>query len=119
MMPLPRILLASLFLASSFTGALAHTTLRASTPASGDVLTESPAEVTLEFIEPASMTSLILATAQGERRLAFTPTGSALTFKSPKPSFALGRNELRWRALSRDGHVIEGSIIIVLRAPAR
>ena len=36
-----------------------------------------------------------------------------------KPELAPGRNEIRWTALSADGHVIEGSLIIVLRAMAR
>ena len=95
----------------------AHTALRASIPPSGSVLTQSPPVLTLTFLDPASLTSLTLVTAAGERRLTFTPTGSALTFSAPKPSLVRGRNEVRWKALSRDGHVVEGSIIVVLRAP--
>ncbi|MGC6328924.1 copper resistance CopC family protein [Rhizorhabdus sp. FW153] len=95
----------------------AHTALRSSSPASGSVLTQSPPVLTLVFLEPASLTSLTLVTAAGERQLSFTPTGRALTFTAARPGFARGRNEIRWRALSRDGHVVEGSIIVVLRAP--
>lgn len=98
-------------------GAQAHTSLRSSSPASGSVLNESPAEVSLAFVEPARLTSLVLVNTAGERRLEFTPSGSAETFTAAKPGFAPGRNELRWKALSKDGHVIEGSIIIVLRSP--
>lgn len=95
----------------------AHTTLRGSSPASGSVLTQAPPQLTLTFLEPARLTSLVLVTASGERKLAFTPTGSGLTFTSHAPPLRRGRNEVRWTALSQDGHVIEGSIIIVLRAP--
>ncbi len=95
----------------------AHTALQSVSPASGSVLTQSPPVLRLTFLEPASLTSLMLVTAAGERPLSFTPTGRALTFTAARPGFARGRNEIRWRALSRDGHVVEGSIIVVLRAP--
>jgi methionine-rich copper-binding protein CopC len=93
----------------------AHTTLRGTVPASGSVLTESPPSIELTFLEPARLTSLMIVTAAGERPLAFTPTASALTFVSAEPRLEPGRNEIRWTALSRDGHVIEGHLIIVLR----
>lgn len=95
----------------------AHTTLRSSSPASGSVLTQAPPQLTLTFLEPARLTSLVLATASGDHKLTFAPTGSALTYSALKPHLERGRNEIRWTALSQDGHVIEGSIIIVLRAP--
>jgi len=101
------------------TAVQAHTALRTANPVSGSVLTAPPPVLTLTFVEPASLTALTLVNASGQRQLAFTPVGSALTFSSRRPPLVRGRNEIRWRALSRDGHVIEGSIIIVLRAPAR
>ncbi|HTU09740.1 MAG TPA: copper resistance CopC family protein [Allosphingosinicella sp.] len=98
--------------------AMAHTALRSSSPASGSVLTRSPSALTLTFIEPTRLTSLNLVSSAGERALPFSAAGP-LTYTAPQPRFAPGRNEVRWRALSRDGHVVEGRIIIVLRAPAR
>lgn len=95
--------------------AAAHTTLERSSPASGSVLTQSPAQLTLTFGEPTRLTSVAVATASGERRLDFAPSGSATTFTVVSPQLAAGRNEVRWRALSRDGHPVEGSIIIVVR----
>ena len=95
----------------------AHTALQRSSPASGSVLTASPPVLTLTFIEPTRLTSLLLVNSAGERALRFTPLAKAKTFSSPKPGLIKGRNEIRWRALSQDGHVIEGSLIIVLRAP--
>lgn len=95
----------------------AHTALHSSNPSSGSVLTQSPPVLTLTFLEAVSLTSLMLVTGEGERSLSFTPSGRALTFEAPQPEFMRGRNEVRWRALAQDGHVIEGSIIIVMRAP--
>ncbi|MDZ4689680.1 copper resistance protein CopC [Terricaulis sp.] len=98
--------------------AMAHTTLERTSPTSGAVLSQSPSELTLTFGEPTRLTSVAVATASGERRLNFTPSGSATTFTVPAPQLAAGRNEVRWRALSRDGHPVEGSIIIVVRPPS-
>lgn len=112
--------LAALMVSVALAGsALAHTTLRSSEPASGSALNESPPAISLTFRDPARLTSLVLVTAAGERSLAFTPSENALTFVAAKPALEPGRNEVRWKALSRDGHVIEGSIILILRSPAR
>jgi len=99
--------------------ALAHTTLQSTSPASGAVLVQSPSEVTLTFGEPTRLTSIVVVKAGRERRLSFTPSGSAMTFVVPAPALTTGRNELRWRALSRDGHPVEGAIILVVRPPNR
>lgn len=112
-------LLAALLLIAPGAALQAHSALQGSSPASGSVLTRSPAAVTLTFNEPTRLTSLVLVTTDGKRRLAFAPTRSARSFTTRAPRLALGRNEIRWRALSQDGHVVEGSIIIVLRRPSR
>jgi methionine-rich copper-binding protein CopC len=83
------------------------------------VLTQSPEQVTLTFGEPTRLTAVSVVTAAGERRLSFTPAGSATTFVVQSPALSAGRNELRWRALSRDGHPVEGAIILVVRPPNR
>lgn len=116
MMKLSRMAVAALVLTIPV-GVEAHTALRSSSPSGGSVLTQSPPVLTLTFMEAASLTSLTLVTSEGERNLTFTPSDSALTFEAPQPAFVRGRNEVRWRALSQDGHVIEGSIIFVMRAP--
>jgi copper resistance protein C len=98
--------------------AAGHTSLQSSTPASGSVLTASPPILELTFLEPARLTSLVLVTRNGERRLKFAPLRSAIAFYTSDPRLEPGRNEIHWKALSLDGHVIEGSLIIVLRVPA-
>lgn len=114
-----RVLTALALLVVLASSAQAHTSLRSSSPASGSVLTESPAVFSLTFLEPVRVTSLVLVTAAGERQLEFAPVGSAVTFTVTGPGFVAGRNEVRWKALSQDGHVIEGSVIIVIRAQRR
>ena len=117
MTPWHRIAMALAIAAVPVSAAVAHTALKSSNPASGSVLTQSPPVLTLTFLQPTRLTSLVLVTSTGERRLPFKPGDSALTFSASNPALARGRNEIRWRALSQDGHVAEGSIILVLRAP--
>jgi methionine-rich copper-binding protein CopC len=96
---------------------LAHTALKSSSPKSGTVLTQSPPVLTLTFAQSTRLTSLKLVNTAGEKPLPFKPGGKALTFTTAKPVLVPGRNEIRWRALSQDGHVVDGSIILVLRKP--
>jgi methionine-rich copper-binding protein CopC len=96
----------------------AHTALDSSSPASGSILASSPERITLNFIEPTRLVSVTLATAGESRRLTFEPGGSSTTFTIAAPALASGRNEVQWRALSQDGHVVEGSLILVVR-PSR
>lgn len=107
-----------LTLALSAAPAFAHSTVKSTVPASGTVMLSSPPEVVINFNEPARLTSVVLAEAgMPERKLPFTPpSGSATTFTLPKPNLGSGRNEIKWKALSKDGHPISGSIIIVIRS---
>ena len=98
--------------------ALAHSTVKSTIPASGSVVNRSPESVFINFNEPARMTSVVVAETGGEeRKLEFTPpSGSTTTFRIPEPKLGAGRNEIKWKALSKDGHPISGSIIIVMKA---
>jgi methionine-rich copper-binding protein CopC len=98
--------------------ALAHSTVKSTVPASGTVLLSSPQEVVINFNEAARLTSVVLVEAgMPERKLPFTPpSGSANTFTMSTPNLGSGRNEIKWKALSKDGHPISGSIIIVIRS---
>ena len=107
----------------SFLAALAvhaHSTVKRTDPASGSILAASPAAVVLELNEPARLTSVVVVLAdRPERKLEFTPAGSSTTFTIDRPELAPGRNEIRWKALSKDGHPVGGSIILVIKpAPA-
>lgn len=119
MKPVARLLVAMTLLLPALPGLQAHTTVKSSNPASGSVLTGSPPLFEVTFAERVKLTSLLLVNKAGQRKLAFKPSASALKFSSTKPGLVLGRNEIRWTALAQDGHVINGSIIIVLRPPPR
>jgi copper resistance protein C len=101
----------------------AHSTVKSTVPASGSILTASPPEVVINFNEPARMVSVIVATAGvAERKVQFTPAAESASFTVAGPALQAGRNEIKWRALSRDGHPISGTIIIVVKpeaAPAK
>lgn len=109
----------ALAMAVSAAPALAHSTVKSTAPVSGSILPASPAEVTITFNEPARMTSIVVVEAgKPERKLEFMPGGSATVFMVHNPNLATGRNEIKWTALSKDGHPISGSIIIVIKPGA-
>ena len=95
----------------------AHTNVRVASPKSGAVLERSPPTIEIKFEHPVRMTSVVVlaAAAQPERKLQFSPAESASAFTVANPGLAPGRNEIQWKALSRDGHVIGGSLILVIK----
>ena len=99
--------------------ASAHSTVKRTSPASGSVLSASPARIVIELNEEARLTSVVAVAAdETERKLPFSPAGSALSFTVEAPGLAAGRNEVRWKALSKDGHPIAGTIILVIKPAA-
>lgn len=98
------------------TSAFAHSSVKSSVPANGSVLSASPSEIVINFSEPARLVSVIV-TSQGaaERKLQFAPAAEAASFSVAAPKLASGRNEIKWHALSRDGHPISGTIILVVK----
>jgi methionine-rich copper-binding protein CopC len=99
--------------------ALAHTTVASTSPKNGAVLAASPPVIEINFRAAASLTSVVLvAPGQPERKLEFSPKSSATSFKLPNPALVAGRNEIQWKALSKDGHVINGSLVLVIDAGA-
>ena len=112
--------IAALLLAGLVVPGLAHSTVKRTVPASGSVLPSSPSEVLIEFNEPARMTGMVVVAAeQSERKLAFDPTGEATSFVAKEPRLGTGRNEVKWKALSKDGHPISGTIIVVIKPGAK
>lgn len=110
--------LALLALVSTF-AAGAHTAIESATPANGAVLASSPPTIELKFKHAVQMTSIVVVAAdKSERKLTFTPPAGATTITVDKPALHNGRNEIRWKALSKDGHVINGTLVYDVR-PAR
>jgi len=99
--------------------ASAHTTIKQATPASATVLTASPAVIDITFEHSAQLTSVVVVAAgQADRKLSFEPIGSSLEFKLLEPNLTPGRNEVRWKGLSSDGHVIEGTLVYTIKPAA-
>jgi methionine-rich copper-binding protein CopC len=96
--------------------AFAHTAVTGTKPKSGSVLAASPPVVEINFEHAAHLASVVVLEAgKAERQLAFTPSGAATSFRLPAPALGPGRNEIRWKALSIDGHVVSGSLILVIK----
>lgn len=96
----------------------AHTEAISTSPESGAVLEQSPPHIRITFAAPARLTAAVVTQADGsERKLRFAPRGSASTFTIEDPALAIGRNEVRWTALSQDGHVVSGTIVLTVRDP--
>ena len=90
----------------------AHTTVESAKPTSGAVLDRSPATIEIRFKHAVQMTSIVVLEAdKSERKLAFAPAASATLVTIDKPALHDGHNEIRWKALSKDGHVISGTLV--------
>lgn len=95
--------------------AFAHTKIAETIPANGSTLEQSPPVIEIRFEHPVHLAAVVLLeSGDAERKLEFTPHGSDTTFTLPNPNLHSGRNEIRWKALSSDGHVISGSLILVI-----
>ncbi|CAL4869443.1 hypothetical protein MMA231_03735 (plasmid) [Asticcacaulis sp. MM231] len=93
----------------------AHTALTGSVPESGAILEQSPPSIALTFASPVRLTQIRDVNGSKSKRLPFAPTGKSDSFTVQAPNLPAGRNELRWKALSEDGHVMEGTILVVIR----
>lgn len=99
--------------------ATAHSTIKSTTPASGSIVPASPEKISIEFNEAARLIAVfVVAGGAAQRKLTFEPAGSATSFTMTAPQLTPGRNEVRWTALSKDGHPIKGTIIIVVKPGA-
>ena len=97
----------------------AHTPVVGTSPKHGSILEQPPASVEISFRDPVRLTSMVAVEAGSrERKLEFTPTASAATFKVTDPKLDPGRIEIRWKALSKDGHVISGSFLFAIKPAA-
>lgn len=110
---------ASLLLGLLATHAIAHTTVIGASPKSGSTLAKPPPSIEISFRDAVRLTSVVaVESGKAERKLEFTPTDSAAKFTVNEPKLSPGRVEIQWKALSKDGHVISGSLIFVIQPAA-
>jgi len=108
------IYLSAMLLVLTASVSFAHT-VATTTPKSGTTLAQSPPAIEIKFAHEASLTSVaVISAGSPERKLEFAPKGSAKLFTVSNANLVAGRSELRWKALSKDGHVISGSIILTI-----
>ena len=97
-------------------GAGAHTTVEKTKPATDAPLDSSPPTIEIQFKHAVQMTSVVvLDAAKSERKLTFTPATSAALITINEPALQPGCNEIRWKGLSKDGHVISGTLIFAVK----
>ena len=58
---------------------------------------------------------VVVDASKAERKLEFTPHASAVAFKLPNPQLHPGKNEITWKGLSEDGHVVSGSLVFEIK----
>jgi methionine-rich copper-binding protein CopC len=110
-----RLLLGLALLATAFTAG-AHTTVKSAEPADGAVLDRSPPSIEIKFEHAVQMTSVsVVAEHAAERKLTFAPTTGGTVIKVENPALAAGHNEIHWKALSKDGHVISGKLTYTVK----
>ncbi|MCC6982975.1 MAG: copper resistance protein CopC [Bauldia sp.] len=91
--------------------ALAHASLIATDPAQGAVLESAPANVTLTFNEPVSVTALRLIDTSGATTTLPLPEAASAILVPMPPDLPQGTHIVSWRVISTDGHPIGGSVV--------
>ncbi|ACZ32270.1 copper resistance protein CopC [Xylanimonas cellulosilytica DSM 15894] len=111
---------AGLALVGLATPASAHDRLVSSDPADGATLDVLPAVLTLEFSDAVLDTGTqVVVTTGGADVGAPAPEVDGVTVTVPlPPDLANGDYDVAWRAVSSDGHPIEGTFTFVLAVPA-
>ena len=111
-------------LALSAGPAFSHATVVSSSPEANSTVGEMPSSISLEFNEPL----LVLGENSGNQLLLINPSGDFVALESVKTSgefliakvvggdFSEGTYVVDYRAVSADGHVIEGEFPFSLRS---
>jgi methionine-rich copper-binding protein CopC len=98
--------------------ALGHTTLLNSSPKSGAELAQSPPAIELQFKDAVKLTAVTVTGAdKSSRRLEFVTGQKPNSFLLAKPMLEPGSSEVKWTALSKDGHVVTGTLTFVVKPP--
>ncbi|MBV9344827.1 MAG: copper resistance protein CopC [Gammaproteobacteria bacterium] len=101
-----------MLLALLYAGALAaHPHLLQSTPVAGSTLTQTPAQLVLQFAEPVRLTALSLQrVGAAAQRLAGLPAQAQARIEVVLPPLPAGDYLVTYRALGADGHLVPGQL---------
>jgi methionine-rich copper-binding protein CopC len=94
------------------TAAVAHTQLASATLEDGGVYQTMPDVLDLVFAQKVGLAAFSLKDSEGQDVVVdFTPPKSRETrFSIPMPKLLSGQYEMTWRAISNDGHVVNGGL---------
>lgn len=94
------------------TGAMAHSTNLGTVPADGAELTVVPEQLMISFDEPARLTQVdaVRVSSEGtDNERLDLPQDALIDNAVDLPDLGPGMYTITWRALSADGHVVNGS----------
>ena len=99
--------------------AIAHSGLKHSTPANGAMLNQSPENLMLEFSMEVKLVKVQLTDQSGvEIKLIKKPSKNFETNCSiALPMLDTGSYKVKWIAMGKDAHKMEGDFTFMLRAP--
>ena len=97
-----------IFFQSSFV--YAHSPLKSIIPKDGIVLNETPVEIRLHFKSSAKLLKATLKKVEGSEVILSKETLMQNSKKHiiPLPLLESGTYHFKWRAMSKDGHIIKG-----------
>ncbi len=106
----------------SITPALAHTALLSSTPGNNAIIQVSPKSFVLKFseaiatIDSKKINSItITGPAKNRVKLRAVQIGKSTLSATPIEPLTIGRYEMKYRVVAKDGHVLTGDINFTVR----
>lgn len=114
-----KLLLAACFLSASAL-AQAHAKIEASQPAAGSALAAAPTEIRLTFNEALEPAFSKIELVDGKQaavpmpKVALDPADAKIMF-APVPGLAPGPYQVRWTAMTHDGHKVKGQYAFTVK----
>ena len=100
------------------TGALAHSTMNASTPAEGSAAAAGLSEITLGFSKPVRLMLVKVRNADRKTDIKadFKPASQyAASFPFQVAPLESGQHQVTWTAIAKDGHVMKGTLTFKIK----
>lgn len=99
--------------------ALAHTSLKESTPADGATLSQAPAAIDLVFNADVRLIKFEVRSESGLLKTEFQPMAdSRASYSIVTPAMTQGRYTVNWAAIAPDGHTMTNSFSFTVDSSA-